>query len=55
MPCFTADKASIEALQALLEKAPETVIDARVDTGVITAGDADDPGDTCRPACATRS
>ena len=38
MPCFTADKASIEALHALLEKAPETVIDARVDTGVITAG-----------------
>ena len=38
MPCFTADKASIEALQALLEKAPDTVVDARVDTGVITAG-----------------
>jgi len=38
MPCFTADKASIEALQALIESAPDTVIDARVDTGVITAG-----------------
>jgi 3-isopropylmalate/(R)-2-methylmalate dehydratase small subunit len=38
MPCFTADKASIEALQAQLESAPETEIDARVDTGVITAG-----------------
>ncbi len=38
MPCFTADKASIEALQALIEKAPETVVDARVDTGEITAG-----------------
>ena len=38
MPCFTADKASIEALQALIEKAPDTVVDARVDTGVITAG-----------------
>jgi len=38
MPCFTADKASIDALQALLEKAPDTAIDARVDTGVITAG-----------------
>ena len=38
MPCFTADKASIEALQALLEKAPDTVVDARVDTGVISAG-----------------
>lgn len=39
MPCFTADKASIEALQSLLEKAPDTFVDARVDTGVITAGD----------------
>jgi 3-isopropylmalate/(R)-2-methylmalate dehydratase small subunit len=38
MPCFTADKASIEALHALLEDAPDTTIDARVDTGVITAG-----------------
>ena len=38
MPCFTADKASIEALQALLEKAPDTVVDARADTGVISAG-----------------
>jgi 3-isopropylmalate/(R)-2-methylmalate dehydratase small subunit len=38
MPCFTADKASIEALQALIEAAPDTVVDARVDTGVITAG-----------------
>jgi 3-isopropylmalate/(R)-2-methylmalate dehydratase small subunit len=38
LPCFTADKASIQALQALLETAPETEIAARVDTGVITAG-----------------
>ena len=38
VPCFVADKASIEALQALIEKAPDTVVDARVDTGVITAG-----------------
>ena len=38
VPCFVADKASIEALQALLEKAPDTIVDARVDTGVITAG-----------------
>jgi len=38
LPCFTADKASIEALQSLIERAPETVVDARVDTGVITAG-----------------
>ena len=38
MPCFTADKASVEALQSLLEQAPDTVVDARVDTCVITAG-----------------
>jgi 3-isopropylmalate/(R)-2-methylmalate dehydratase small subunit len=38
MPCFTADKASIDALQTLIEAAPDTVIEARVDTGVITAG-----------------
>lgn len=38
VPCFVADKASIEALQALIEKAPDTVVEARVDTGVITAG-----------------
>jgi 3-isopropylmalate/(R)-2-methylmalate dehydratase small subunit len=38
LPCFTAGKASIEALQTLIESAPETVVEARVDTGVITAG-----------------
>jgi len=38
MPCFTADQASIEALQALIEKAPDTIVDARVDSGMITAG-----------------
>ena len=38
MPCFTADKVSIEALQTLIEQAPDTVVEARVDTGVITAG-----------------
>ncbi|MGE3955659.1 MAG: 3-isopropylmalate dehydratase small subunit 2 [Vicinamibacterales bacterium] len=38
VPCFTADKASIEALQALLEQAPDTVVDAQVASGVITAG-----------------
>jgi 3-isopropylmalate/(R)-2-methylmalate dehydratase small subunit len=38
MPCFTADKASIEALQSLLEGAPDTIVEARVDTGIITAG-----------------
>lgn len=38
LPCLTADKASIEALQTLIEQAPDTVVDVRVDTGVITAG-----------------
>ena len=38
IPCFSADHASIEALQSLVERAPETPIDARVDTGAITAG-----------------
>ena len=38
MPCFTADKASIEALQTLIEQAPDTVVTVRVDTGIVTAG-----------------
>jgi len=38
MPCFTADKVSIEKLQSLIEAAPDTIVTARVDTGVITAG-----------------
>jgi 3-isopropylmalate/(R)-2-methylmalate dehydratase small subunit len=38
LPCFTADRASIAALQSLIEKTPDTIVDARVDTGVITAG-----------------
>jgi 3-isopropylmalate/(R)-2-methylmalate dehydratase small subunit len=38
IPCFSADQASVDALQSLVEGAPETRIDARVDTGVITAG-----------------
>jgi 3-isopropylmalate/(R)-2-methylmalate dehydratase small subunit len=39
MPCFTADKASIEKLQSCIEGAPDTVVTARVDSGVISAGD----------------
>jgi 3-isopropylmalate/(R)-2-methylmalate dehydratase small subunit len=39
IPCFTAEKSSIEALQALLERAPDTSISADVETGVIKAGD----------------
>jgi len=38
IPCFSADHASVEALQSLVERAPETRIEARVDTGTITAG-----------------
>jgi len=38
IPCFSADRVSVDALQSLVERAPETLIDARVDTGVITAG-----------------
>jgi 3-isopropylmalate/(R)-2-methylmalate dehydratase small subunit len=38
VPCFTADKPSIEALQALIEKAPDTVVEADVDSGTISAG-----------------
>jgi 3-isopropylmalate/(R)-2-methylmalate dehydratase small subunit len=38
IPCFTADHASIDALQSLLERAPETPMEARVEAGVITAG-----------------
>ena len=38
IPCFAADHAAIDALQSLVEKAPQTPIEARVDTGVVTAG-----------------
>ena len=38
MPCFTADRASIDALLTLIERDPNTSIEARVDTGVISAG-----------------
>ncbi len=39
VPCFTADKASIEQLQTLIEQKPDTVVTADVATGTITAGD----------------
>jgi 3-isopropylmalate/(R)-2-methylmalate dehydratase small subunit len=38
MPCFVVDRATLETLQALIEAAPETTVEARVDTGTITAG-----------------
>jgi 3-isopropylmalate/(R)-2-methylmalate dehydratase small subunit len=39
LPCLTADHASVDALQSLLERAPQTPVHIRVDTGVVTAGD----------------
>jgi len=38
LPCFTADHETIEKLQSLVEKAPETTIDANIETGAISAG-----------------
>ena len=38
VPCFTADHETIDKLQSLIEKSPDTIVDANVETGVITAG-----------------
>jgi hypothetical protein len=38
IPCFTADRGAIDRLQSLVERAPGTPIEARVDTGVVAAG-----------------
>jgi 3-isopropylmalate/(R)-2-methylmalate dehydratase small subunit len=38
MPCLTADAASIDALQSLIEAKPDTPVEVRLDTGVVTAG-----------------
>ena len=38
VPCFTADHGSIEQLLSLVERSPETTIEAHVDSGLITAG-----------------
>ena len=38
VPCFTADRKGVEQLQALVEGAPDTTIDADVQSGAITAG-----------------
>jgi len=38
LPCFTADHDTIEKLQSLVEKSPETTIECNVETGEITAG-----------------
>jgi 3-isopropylmalate/(R)-2-methylmalate dehydratase small subunit len=38
IPCFAADHASVEALQALIEQSPETIVTADVATGMVTGG-----------------
>ena len=38
VPCFVADDAEIEQLQALVEAAPEAMITVDVATGIVTAG-----------------
>jgi 3-isopropylmalate/(R)-2-methylmalate dehydratase small subunit len=38
LPCFVADHDSIDRLQALVEAAPETIIEANVETAVVVAG-----------------
>src|SRR5262249_30687410 len=39
LPCFTADRASIDRLQSIVERTPEVPITADVQSGVVTAGD----------------
>jgi 3-isopropylmalate/(R)-2-methylmalate dehydratase small subunit len=39
LPCLTADRAQVEALQTLIEASPETAIDVDVVSGIMTAGD----------------
>jgi 3-isopropylmalate/(R)-2-methylmalate dehydratase small subunit len=38
IPCFVAEKAAVESLQGDLEANPELIVEANVDTGVISAG-----------------
>ena len=38
LPCLTADHASVDALQSLIEREPQTTVDIRVDSGLVTAG-----------------
>ena len=38
LPCFVASHETVEPLQTLVERAPGTVIDADVESGVVTAG-----------------
>ena len=38
IPCFSGDHAAIEALQALVARTPDLIVDADVKSGVVTAG-----------------
>lgn len=38
VPCFAADPADIERLQSLVEQQPEVIIEANIETGIVTAG-----------------
>ena len=38
LPCFVAGQGAVEQLQALVERAPDTLIEADVDSGAVTAG-----------------
>ena len=37
LPCFVADRGSVERLQSAVERAPAVVIEASVDTGIVRA------------------
>jgi len=39
LPCFAADRASIDRLQSIVEKMPAVTITADVRSGIVTAGD----------------
>ena len=39
MPCFVADHDAVEQLQSLIERAPDTTIEADVASGAVTAGE----------------
>jgi hypothetical protein len=38
LPCFVASREAVDTLQTLVERAPDTQIEAGVETGVVTAG-----------------
>jgi 3-isopropylmalate/(R)-2-methylmalate dehydratase small subunit len=45
VPCLTADATAIRSLQDLIERAPDTQIDVRVDMGVVSADTLNIQGD----------